>query len=105
MSYARQPQPAALRVILPPQRFYVVDVRVVLMVDGVFAFTGWFKQGFAVPLPALPGPHVLTSIIELEAFRRTREYALVVPPHGLAVELEYSRFWGNFKKTPLIRSA
>lgn len=102
MSYPL-PQPAALRVMLPPQRFYVVDVKVVLLVDGVFAFAGSFKQGFDVNLPAVPGPHVLTTVIELDAFRRTREYRIVVPPPGLALELEYSRFWGNFKKAPIVR--
>ncbi len=102
MTY-RLPQPAAVRVMLPPQRFYVVDVKVVLLVDGVFAFAGSFKQGFDVSLPAAPGPHVLTTIIELDAFRRTRQYPIDVPPHGLALELAYSRFWGNFKKAPIVR--
>lgn len=102
MSYAPLPHPASLRVMLPPQRFYVVDVRVVLMVDGVFGFAGSFKQGFDVNLPAVPGPHVLTAVIELDAFRRTRDYAIVVPAGGLALQLEYSRFWGNFKKAPVV---
>lgn len=95
--------PAPLRVMLPPQRFYLVDVRVVLTIDQVFAFAGSFKQGFDATLPVVPGPHVLGAIIELDAFRRTRDYPVVVPPHGLALELRYSRFWGNFDKTPLVR--
>lgn len=103
MSYAPLPHPASLRVTLPPQRFYITDVRVVLTVDGNFAFAGSFQQGFDVSLPVVPGPHVLSTIIELDPFRRTRDYAIDVPPGGLALELAYSRFWGNFKKAPIAR--
>ena len=91
--YSRQ----ALKISFPPPGFFLVDVRVVMHLDGAVVYEGGFKQGFEVELPVTPGRHVLGTAIDLGAIQRRREYPIeVLAGQARHIVLRYSRFWGNF---------
>jgi len=87
-----------LRVTFARPSFYVSDIAFVLTLDGAPIFGGGFLSGVDVTVPVAPGRHLLTSSLDLAIVKRTRTWQVDVPAGGLAVELVYSRMWGNFKK-------
>lgn len=87
-----------LRILFEKPEFFLTDVRVVLLLDGVTVYEGGFKAGIDVTAPTALGQHRLESIIELGLAKRRRAWAIAVPPSGCDFRLEYSRLWGNFAK-------
>ncbi len=103
-SIDRAPSPAGragggeLHVSFPAPRFFLGDVRVLLLLDGAAIHDGGFKAGIDVTVPVAPGQHRLESALVFGSMRRRRGWDVAVPPSGCDVILEYSRFWGNFAK-------
>ena len=88
-----------LRVLFPQPGFFITDVRLQLSVNGQVVYDGSFKAGADVTVPVAPGRHTIASRIELTpAIARTREWPIDVGDAPATATLEYSRFWGNFKK-------
>jgi hypothetical protein len=90
-----------LRVLFRKPGFFITDVRFVIMLDGHVVYDGGFLEGVDLYLPVATGPHVVSTRIDLGMIARSREYPIHVPPgQAFSLELEYSRFWGNFTKKP-----
>jgi hypothetical protein len=90
-----------LRIVFPKPGFFLVDVRMTIGLDGGIVYDGGFLGGVDVSGAVAPGMHTVTTRIDIGGFARERVYPVTVPPgRGLTVELAYSRFWGNFTKTP-----
>jgi hypothetical protein len=89
----------SLRVFFRKPGFFFTDVRFAIMLDGIVVYDGGFLEGVELYLPVATGPHVVSTRIDLGVISRTREYPVFVPPgQAFTLELEYSRFWGNFTK-------
>jgi len=92
-----------LRVVHPTPGFFLTDARLTVALDGYVIFDGSFRAGFEVGGPITPGPHVLSTRIEMDVLTRAREYRFEIP-HGTSdaaawiATLDYSRLWGNFTK-------
>ena len=95
---ADEPRAGGIHISFPSQRFFAVDVQVVLLLDGTIIYQGGFKAGIDVTIPSAPGPHRLESVIGLGIAKRRRAWDIKIPPSGCDVVLAYSRFWGNFAK-------
>jgi len=90
-----------LRVVFPKPGFFLTDTTVQVDVDGRNVFQGSFKAGFELVVPVEPGAHRIDTRILLPPFSRKREFSVdVAATEVLTVELSYSRFWGNFDKSP-----
>lgn len=94
---------ASLRIVFPKPGFFLADARLLLAVDGRPAYDGSFKEGVDVTLDVGPGGHRLESRIEMGALARTKQWDIEVGDAPVVAELAYSRFWGNFKKSLVIR--
>jgi hypothetical protein len=92
----------SIRLTLPKPGFFLNDVRVKMLLDGAPVYDGSFTSGFDVTFPAAAGNHRLESVIELGIAQRRRQWDVVVPAAGCDVQVEYSRFWGNFTKSLLV---
>jgi len=95
------PPPPNLRITFPPPGFFLVDARFVVTIDGHPAHDGSFKQGLDRVFSVAPGYHQITVHIEMGGITRNRVYPIALSANqGYLLILEYSRFWGNFAKTP-----
>jgi hypothetical protein len=92
-----------LRIVFPKPGFFLTDVRTIVMLDGGVVYDGSFLGGIDISGGVAPGIHTVTTRIELGVFARERSYAVEVPTgRSVTLHLEYSRFWGNFSKSPKI---
>lgn len=90
-----------LRIVFPKPGFFLADVRLIITCDGHVVYDGSFTSGVELFLPVTAGPHLITTRIDLGGIGRGREYPIAIPPgQAFSLELEYSRFWGNFAKKP-----
>lgn len=87
-----------LRVVFARPSFFLSDIALAITLDGTPIFHGGFMSGVDVTVPVAPGRHQLASALDLAIVKRQRVWQLDVPEAGLAVELAYSRLWGNFAK-------
>jgi hypothetical protein len=87
-----------LRIHFPKPGFFIADVRLQILLDGQPVYDGSFKSGADVTVAVAPGSHQIESRIELSPIVRTRRWDLAVDQAPATATLEYSRFWGNFKK-------
>ncbi len=95
-----------LRIVFPKPGFFLTDVRLTITLDGLVVYDGGFLAGVDVAGEVAPGFHAITTRIEAGLFARERVYTVEVPAgRPVTVTLDYSRFWGNFTKTPTITSA
>ena len=79
--------------------FFLMDARLTVTLDERTIYDGSFKAGFEVTEEVLPGDHTLTTRIAVGGTSRHRAYSVQVEPgREHAATLDYSRFWGNFKK-------
>jgi hypothetical protein len=85
----------SLRITFAKPGFFITDARIVLLVDGQAIHDGSFLAGIDLRVPVAPGPHRLESVIDIGLARRRRAWDVIAP---CEVEIEYSRFWGNFSK-------
>lgn len=77
-----------------------------MTLDDRVLHDGSFLSGFEATLELEPGPHRLTTRIEVGPFSRSRSYDFVLEadagyregPRRYLARLVYSRFWGNFTK-------
>jgi hypothetical protein len=108
------PRPATpgvtcMHIALQRPGFFLGDAQVVLRLDGVAVYSGGFRAGIDVAIPAAAGRHVLEATLEIPMLKRTRSWDVIVADPGCQVTLEYSRFWGNFAKKvrvePLLAAA
>ena len=98
-----QALPPNLRITIPPPGFFIVDVRLVIAIDGYPVYDGSFKHGVDLAFPVAPGRHQITVQIDMGGISRNRAYPIdVVPGRGYSLLLEYSRLWGNFASKPKI---
>jgi hypothetical protein len=93
------------RLLFHDPGFFINDPTIEVMLDDQLLYTGGFRGGFDVSTEVAPGRHRLTTAIVVGGLARRRSFELDLDPaHGYRdaaiVEgvLEYSRFWGNFKK-------
>jgi len=94
-----------LRVVFPKPGFFLADVRLVLTLDGWAVYDGSFKSGFDLLWPVADGPHRVGTVIDIGITKRQRFYDVMIAPNAqVTLELAYSRFWGNFKKSPKLTS-
>lgn len=92
-----------LRIAFPPPGFFLVDARLVIVVDAIVVYDGSFKQGVDLMVPVAPGPHGVETVIETGGITRRRHYAIAVAAgRGSTLALDYSRFWGNFASKPKV---
>lgn len=92
-----------LRIVFPRPGFFLTDVRTIITIDGGVVYDGSFVGGIDIAGATSPGAHTVTTRLELGIAARTRSYTVDVPAgRGVTLELEYSRFWGNFTKTPRV---
>ncbi|HET6613544.1 MAG TPA: hypothetical protein VFG83_16210 [Kofleriaceae bacterium] len=89
---------ANLRIVFPKPGFYIIDVRLQVLLDGFVVYDGSFKSGADVTVPVAAGLHRIESWIHLSAIVRRRHWEVSVGDTPVTVGLAYSRFWGNFKK-------
>jgi hypothetical protein len=98
-----------LRVVHPTPGFFLTDARLTVCLDGYAIYDGSFRSGFDVGGPISPGPHLLTTRLDVDLFSRSREYrfdiaADATSPATWVATLDYSRLWGNFaRKLALMR--
>jgi hypothetical protein len=98
-----QAPPPNLRITFPPPGFFLVDVRLVVTIDGYPAHDGSFKQGLDRMFSVHPGNHQIAVHIEMGGITRNRVYPITINVNrSYSLILEYSRLWGNFVKTPKI---
>ncbi len=95
-----------LRIVFPKPGFFLTDVRLTITLDGGVVYDGGFLGGVDVAGQVAPGVHTITTRLDLGIVARERIYTVEVPSgRAVIVTLDYSRFWGNFTKTPTITSA
>jgi len=92
-----------LRIVFARPGFFISDVRTIITIDGGVVYDGSFMAGIDISGAVSPGTHNVTTRIELGIAARTRSYTVDVSAgRGVTLDLEYSRFWGNFTKTAAI---
>lgn len=92
-----------LRITLPKPGFFIVDGRLVVLLDQQVVYDGSFLSGMDLSFAVQPGWHTVVPRIEMGALSRSKNYSVHVPPGpGVTLVLEYSRFWGNFASKPKI---
>ncbi len=75
-------------------KWHVLDAPVAVSLDGTPIAEGFVGQGFDLTILSTVGPHELSVKIPI---RKERKYWLHFPQPGeYAVDLSYSRAWGNF---------
>ena len=93
-----------LRIRFRPPGFFLGDARVVVSIGDRTLYDGSMLYGFDIDAVVSEGERELVTRIAVGNFGRTRRYSLprVEDPYRgdahLAVELRYSRFWGNFTR-------
>jgi hypothetical protein len=96
--------PVRTRVFFGKPGFFVNDPTVELWIDERLGYRGSFRDGFEVWADLPAGIHTLRSAIAIGPLVRTKHWRLDVPAgtdaEVFAVELSYSRLWGNFKGRP-----
>ncbi len=87
-----------------PPGFYAVDFPLEFRVDGVVVHAGSFRAGAHVAVDLGAGDHVLVATVR-SPVPRSRTFSFAVGEEPLHLELSYDRWWGNFKKSLVIRAA
>ena len=95
--------PPNLRITFAKPGFFLVDVRLVVTIDGYPAHDGSFKQGLDRAFSVFPGHHQIAIMIDMGGISRNRVYPITIMANRrYSLILEYSRLWGNFASTPTI---
>jgi hypothetical protein len=98
-----QAPPPNLRITFAKPGFFLVDVRLVATIDGHPAHDGSFKQGLDRAFSVFPGYHQIAITIDMGGISRNRVYPITIMANRrYSLILEYSRWWGNFARTPTI---
>lgn len=103
MAVMTAPPGPQLRIVLPRPGFFIADARLVVTIDGHPVHDGSFLTGMDVCVPVMPGFRRVGTAMELlgTGIWRSREYPIDLSSgRSTTLVLEYSRFWGNFAKTP-----
>ncbi|MEM9189817.1 MAG: hypothetical protein AAGF12_11615 [Myxococcota bacterium] len=98
-----------LSVHFDPPGFFLNDPRLVVKVEGQVVHDGSFRRGFTASAPLASDRTVIETSLEVGTLRRRRRIEVdlaALRPDGYRestevlyeARLEYSRFWGNFKK-------
>jgi hypothetical protein len=95
-----------LRLHFPPPGFFLNDPRLTVALDGRTVYDGSFKSGFDVEAEVQPGALTLETAVAMgPGMARKQRIPIDLTPEAgyrdtpaVAVRLEYSRFFGNFKK-------
>ena len=83
-------------------RFFVLDSEILVYLDSQQAGKGFARQGIDLTLPTTVGSHFLE--VRLLGGLRGKTYSLTfATPGTYEVTLDYSRFWGNFRNTLVVR--
>ena len=98
-----EPATVPLHVVWPSPTLMLPMGSVLIWVDGLPAWRAPFERGVDLTVPVAPGRHRVDVRIDVEGlFARNRSYDVeVTGPSRL--ELDYSRFWGNFSKKITLR--
>lgn len=82
--------------------FFLPGSGLTVSLNSQLVFQGDFTDGFEVTLEVAPGTHAINTRIDLGITRTRSAQVPVEAGRHTLINLEYSRFWGNFTKKPKV---
>lgn len=83
------------------RKWHILDAPVAVSLDGTPIAEGSVVKGFDLTILTTVGPHELSVKIPI---RKAKKYGLHFPQPGeYAIDLSYSRAWGNFSAKCRVR--